>query len=290
MIEFEYHKPDQNNGEGFIIVKLNEIGKNYYDENQLPLRFLVKSLNGNVLWNTELYYGYWSQYFEISCTEAEIIDSLGNKLLSWKWHPFVNGDLCHQKFYIWSLKNRAANGIAIGTHNGMSGEWVIPVNSGLLKATLVEASEPQFTDLKKYYNGKKWVDCKKIVISTNGEDVVFFEGLTNGQTNSISEHTIKKHLSDDYIVRTNRPSTSINNLIKEVSDKGKVKWLHLDLEGMDGEIIFSIEKNLLPEVLLFESLHLEEQYYNDLCSYLENENYEILKSNWNTICTKKIKE
>ena len=50
----------------------------------------------------------------------------------------------HQYFEIWALNNRGSNGIAIGTHNGMTGEWVGPVNKGLLKSTLVEASDTQF--------------------------------------------------------------------------------------------------------------------------------------------------
>jgi hypothetical protein len=33
----------------------------------------------------------------------------------------------------------------------MTGEWVGPVNKGLLKSTLVEASDIQFKDLLKYY-------------------------------------------------------------------------------------------------------------------------------------------
>lgn len=286
MIDFKFNSPNAGDSEGSIYVSLNNGSENYYDKNQLPLHYLVKSLSGQVVWHSELFPGNWSMYSEISCTTAEIIDSLGNEILKWKWHPFVNGDLCHQKFYIWALKNRGANGIAVGTHNGMSGEWVIPVNSGLLKATLVEASEPQYSDLEKFYTAKKWITCRKLLVSTNGQELTFYEGLTNGQTNSISESTIRKHLSDNLIVPVLRPSISINQLISETSKNGDIKWLHLDLEGMDGEIIYSIDRNFLPEVLIFESLHMTTDYYNDLCEYLKKENYEIIKSNWNTICTK----
>ena len=287
MIDFKFESPNDKDSEGSIYVSLNNGSENYYDKNQLPLHFMVKSLNGSVIWHSELYPGWWSLFTEISCTNVEIIDSLGNQILNWEWRPFVNGDLCHQKFYIWSLKNRGSNGIAIGTHNGLTGEWVIPVNKGLLKATLVEASEPQFKDLEKFYVGKKWVNCRQELVSKDGGEVTFYEGLTNGQTNSISRNTIRKHLDGNLIIPSLRPSISINELISDVSKNGEVKWLHLDLEGMDGEIIYSINKNLLPEVLIFESLHLTTEYYKNLCDYLQNQNYDVVKSNWNTICTKK---
>jgi hypothetical protein len=109
---------------------------------------------GEVAWSSDLYPGHFSQYLMNTYTNVDIIDSLGNKLFEWVWNPFIHGDFAHQYFEIWSLNNLGSNGIAIGTHNGMTGEWVGPVIKGRLKTTLVEASEPQFKDLLKYYNGK----------------------------------------------------------------------------------------------------------------------------------------
>ena len=48
----------------------------------------------------------------------------------------------------------------------------------------------------------------------------------------------------------------INKLITESSKNGNVKWIHIDVEGLDGELIYAIDNNLLPELLLFESLLL----------------------------------
>jgi hypothetical protein len=218
-------------------------------------------------------------------TNIDIIDSMGNKLFEWVWNPFIHGDFAHQYFEIWSLNNLGSNGIAIGTHNGMTGEWVGPVIKGRLKATLVEASEPQFSDLLKYYNGKSWVRCKRELITSDGSDVTFYEGGA-GFTNSMSKYVIQNYVDESYITSTIKPSKSINNLIIESSEQGPVKWLHIDVEGMDGELIYGINDELLPELLLFESLHMDNQYYDNLCSYLTNKGYSITKSGWNTICTK----
>jgi hypothetical protein len=218
-------------------------------------------------------------------TSVEIIDSLGNKLFDWDWDPFIHGDYAHQYFEIWSLNNVGSNGIVIGTHNGMTGEWVGPIIKGRLKATLVEASEPQFIDLLKFYNGKSWVNCRKELITSDGSDVIFYEG-GEGFTNSISKNIIQKYVDELSITSNLKQSKSINDLIAESSEKDIIKWLHIDVEGMDGELIYAIHDNLLPELLLFESLHMDNQYYLDICNYLKNKGYLVTRSGWNTICIK----
>ena len=285
MINFEFTKPNEIHSEGNTKITVDYNTSTYYDEKQFPLHLIYKTLMGEVAWSVDLFPGWFSEYSLISNTTIEIIDSLGNKLFEWRWDPFIHGDYAHQYFEIWSLNNRGSNGIAIGTHNGMTGEWVGPVNKGLLKSTLVEASDIQFKDLLKYYNDKKWINCVQSLITTDGNDVVFYEG-GNGFTNSLSKDIIEKHINVKQITTTLKPSKSINDLIIESSEQGKVKWLHIDVEGMDGELIYSINDDLLPELLLFESLHMENEYYDNLCSYLTNKGYSITKSGWNTICIK----
>ena len=285
MISFEFTKPNEIHSEGNIKITVDYNALTYYGEKQFPLRLMFKTLMGEVAWSTDLYPGWFSSYSMISNTTVEIIDSIGNKLFDWKWDPFVHGDYAHQYFEIWSLNNRGSNGIAIGTHNGMTGEWVGPVNKGLLKSTLVEASHIQFKDLLKYYKDKKWINCVQSLITTDGNDVVFYEG-GNGFTNSLSKDIIEKHIKIEQITTTIKPSKSINDLIIETSERGEVKWLHIDVEGMDGELIYAISDDSLPGLLLFESLHMEEGYYSILCNYLTDKGYSIIKSGWNTICTK----
>jgi hypothetical protein len=167
----------------------------------------------------------------------------------------------------------------------MYGEWVGPVDKGLLKATLVEASEIQYKDLLKYYGGKKWINCIKSLITRDGEDAVFYEG-GNGFTNSISKDIIENYVNKEHITSSVKQTKSINDLIIESSERGRVRWIHIDVEGLDGELVYAINDNLLPDLLLFESLHMEEEYYNNLSQYLTEKGYSVTKSGWNTICTK----
>jgi hypothetical protein len=285
MINFDFIRPNEENPEGRVKISIDNNSSKYYSKKQFPLRLIHKTLMGEVEWSSDLYPGWFSEYLMNTYTSVEIIDSLGNKLFDWSWNPFIHGDYAHQYFEIWSLNNVGSNGVVIGTHNGMTGEWVGPIIKGRLKATLVEASEPQFNDLLKFYNGKSWVNCRKELITTDGSDVIFYEG-GEGFTNSLSKNIIQKYVDELSITSNFKQSKSINDLIIESSEIGTIKWLHIDVEGMDGELIYAINENLLPELLLFESLHMENEYYDNLCSYLTNKGYSITKSGWNTICIK----
>ena len=285
MINFNFIRPSDENPEGVLNISVDYNAMEYYNEKQFPLYLTHKTIMGEVAWSSNLYSGHFSQYLMNTYTNVDIIDSLGNKLFEWVWNPFIHGDYAHQYFEIWALNNRGSNGIAIGTHNGMTGEWVGPVVSGKLKATLVEASEPQFTDLLKFYGGKSWVNCKRELITSDGSNIIFYEGGV-GFTNTTNENLILKYVDSQHVIKTEKTSKSINDLIIESSERGKVKWLHIDVEGMDGELIYAINDDLLPELLLFESLHMENEYYDNLCSYLTNKGYSITKSGWNTICIK----
>jgi hypothetical protein len=150
MIKFEYTNSNDHFPEGKTLVKIDD--NVFFCENQIPLRLVQKNLMGKVIWSTDLYPEWFSEYPMNTHTTIEIIDSIGNTLLNWKWDPFIHGDYCHQSFELWALNNRGSNGIAIGTHDGMTGEWVGPVNKGLLKASLVEPSSYQFNELIKLLN------------------------------------------------------------------------------------------------------------------------------------------
>jgi hypothetical protein len=285
MINFEFTRPNDENPEGRIKVSIDYNASEYYSSDQFPLHLIHKTLMGEVEWSSNLHPGWFSEYLMNTYTTVEIVDSLGNNLFRWEWNPFIHGDYAHQYFEIWALNNKGSNGIAIGTHNGMTGEWVGPVNRGLLNATLVEASEIQFNDLLKYYKGKNWINCVRSLITKDGEDVIFHEG-GSGFTNSLSLDLIKNYIESEYITSSVKKSKSINDLILESSVQSPVKWIHIDVEGMDGELIYAIREDLLPDLLLFESLHMEDDYYTNLCNYLRERKYSITKSGWNTICSR----
>jgi len=285
MINFEFKKPFDIHYEGTMEVSLSHEYSDYLKDEQLPIRALHKSLSGEVLWSSDLFPGCWSFYSMLTYTTFEAIDSLGNTLFTWKWNAFEHGDVAHQIFEVWSLNNRGSNGVAIGTHNGMTGEWVGPVNKGLLKATLIEASDKQFSDLTNFYEGKDWVTCKQDLVTTNGEDVTFYEGGA-GWTNSIVKESIVNYVNENYITETKRSSTSINDVFEEAKTRGDIKWLHIDVEGLDDYLILSLNEAYLPEIIVYEIENLSQERNQTLVDYLNNKGYRIINSGRNAICIK----
>jgi GT2 family glycosyltransferase len=278
-IDVNIQRPPSGNLEGTIYVKVNP-GIEFFSS--FPLYFTVQDISNRVIWETELYPGSWSLWPWITWTTVKIVDSLGSFIYSWEWDPIKDGCISHQLFHLWSLKNRGSFGIAIGTHDGTSGEWVGMVKNGMLRALLIEASENQFIKLNEFYSGKKWVRCENKLITVDGKDLIFYEGGT-GHTNSVKkshiEMTVEKNIREVW--------KSSESLISLLEKNLGYKWLHIDVEGIDDELILSLEgrEDLLPEVIVYEHESLPLERENILVDFLEKNNFKIFKGkSRNTIC------
>ena len=84
-------------------------------------------------------------------------------------------------------------------------------------------------------------------------------------------------------ITLNTGSTSINDLIRNVSQDGPVRWLHLDVEGLDDKLILSIEESLLPEILVYENENIGDESNNEVRNYLVSKNYKVTNSGRNVI-------
>jgi hypothetical protein len=286
IINFNFRRPSNEIPDGMFELSINHETSLFLDEKQFPLTLLHKSLKGKVTSKTVMFPGWYSHYPNNSYTTVELVDFIGNKLFEWKWNVFIHGNFGHQFFENWANMNKGSNGIAIGTNDGMSGEWVGPVINGKLNATLVEASKKQYDELNDFYGEYPWVTLKNDLITANGGLQTFYEG-GDGVTNSCNKNVILKYVINYNVSEIKIDSISINDLIVEVSTKGKVKWLHLDVEGIDGELIYSIKDNLLPEVIIFESVHMSSEYKFNLLDFLSKKGFNSVTSGYNTICFKK---
>ena len=268
--------------EGTIFVSVNP---GFESVVNFPLYMTVLDMSNNVMWSSELCSSCWTLWPWITWTKLKIVDSLGNLIYSWVWDPIKDGCISHQLFHLWALKNKGSFGIAIGTHDGMWGEWVGMVADGHLRALLVEASDKQFEKLENFYSGRKWVRCEKKLITTDGHSVIFYEG-GSGHTNSIKKSHIEMTVQSD-ITETLRESQSLISLLEE---NPNCKWLHIDVEGIDDELILSLRnrEELLPEVLIYEHEALGVMKESSVIEFLEQNNYQLFKGNSrNTIAFKK---
>ena len=280
-IDIKIGRPSfENTYEGNIFVETKSDYNQFFN---YPLYYIVTDIFGRTIWETTMYSNTWSLWEWPTWSKIKIIDSKGNLIYSWEWNPLKDGCISHQLFYLWSLNNRGSFGIAIGTHDGTTGEWVGPVIFGSLKALLIEASDKQFSQLCEFYSGKKWVTCEQNLITVDGGNVIFYETGT-GHQNSVK----KSHLesSKGEITETQKKSKSLISLLEE---NPGYKWLHLDVEGIDSDLILSLKsrKDLLPEVIVYEHEALSESSESEIFNFLSKNSYKIYKSfSRNTIAFK----
>jgi hypothetical protein len=279
MINFE--QPTSENPFGKILVTIDNYDRRLFQE---PFTFqVINDVDKNIRWQTTgMKEGWWSVFVEPCNTEAIVKDYNGKILYNWKWETDKHGDKSHRVFLDWCQKNKGAKGIAIGTHDGTTGEWVVPVFSDLIEAHLIEASDKQYRDLARNYKNR--ANTIQELITANGSEIEFFEG-DDTFTNSISkEHALK---FNDEVRSVLKKSTSLNDLIVSCGLQNNLKWLHIDVEGIDDELILSLDDTRvkLPEIIIYESLNLSEERQKKVIKWLESKNYTCEESGWNTIAT-----
>jgi hypothetical protein len=280
MINFE--QPTNENPFGKISVFIDSS----YDRNlfQPPFTFqVVNNIDGEVKWEiSNMVEGWWSNFVEPCNSEAIVKDSRGLIVYSWKWNTDDHGDKSHKVFLEWCKRNKNSKGISIGTHNGTTGEWVVPVMDGLIEAYLVEASDKQYNELVNNYKNVSNTHTIQSLITTDGLDIEFFESEDSFTNSTSKEHVLK---FNDTVISVLKNSKSLNDLIIECGLKDDLKWLHLDVEGIDDELIMSLDdtKVRMPEIIIYESLNLTDDRKRNAIKWLESKGYQCEESGWNTI-------
>lgn len=285
LISIEYINHDSNKEnwtpDGAIKISTSDLSKVFKSE-ELPLIFSVVS-NDKEVWRCKLDSFYWGIYYEICYKTIKVKTSNGSEICEWKWDVFQHGDICHQLFHMWSINNKGSKGIAIGTHDGTSGEWVGPVSDGLLEAVLVEPSDKQYSVLESIYEKNPHIKLEKTLITSSGGEVYFYEG-GDGTTNSVNkEHTIKY---DTNLTSVKYNSITLRNLIDKYNIGNEKWWLHLDVEDLDDKLLLSFNHSniQLPSCLVFEHEGLDDSRMNDINNWLDSRGYYCQKSARNTIC------
>ena len=280
MIKLDFIQPSDENCFGLIKVEI-------YDEKSSFIFQVINSISNDIVWESELNSGCWSTYCEPCNTYAIIKDKYsGHIVKKWTWDTFLHGDESHKQFINWALINKESIGIAIGTHDGTTGEWVYPLKCGLIDAYLVEASDLQYNKLVNNYSNIKDRLIKRL-ITTDGGDCEFFEG-GSGFTNSILKNHTISYCGEENTKSKLFNSTSLNDLIIELGLEKDLKWLHLDVEGLDSDLILSLDdsKVILPEFIIYESLNLSEEQKIKTIDWLSTKGYMCVESGWNTIARK----
>lgn len=265
MIEIQYTM------EGIKVIT-NELSK-IFPKKSLPLTVSIsKYVSGETIWSTKLGDFMWASFPDTEMKNVTIHDAQGNLVKKHVWDVFEHGSIFYRSLWLYCKKilneGRQPNGLAIGTHDGEFGEWVPVARQFLSDITLVEASQNQYEKLSSNFKEQKNITLRKELVSIDGGLVEFFEG-GEGYTNSIVERVIRSWEKDE-IRSTERESISLNSLVEQ-SDT-KFDWFHLDVEGLDANLLMSLEKENIPDFIIFEDYNLSNDDRNKIIEWIdENE-------------------
>lgn len=264
------------------LISVNEMSQ--ISEN-LPLKLKLKNIvTEEIHYEVDLNPNAWAHWTGAELiTDVLIYDSTNNLIFEKKWDVTEFGDSVEKDlwYYLKGRKNRGveSNGLVIGTHDGRNGHWIYPILEGLSRATLIDGSDKQYLELQKNYSKNQFVETKNLIVTTDGLDVEWYQG-GEGYTDTVVKELIEAWVTDNTIIKTHRPSISINQLMSE----NQYDWLHLDVEGIDGDLILSLEQR--PNVIIYESMNLSEEMNLKLNNWFYENQYITLSENGNTIAKK----
>ncbi len=279
MINFKYDR--YTNATSVSVNDMTQISNN------LPLTLKLKNIiTGEIHFEHQFWPNVWVHWTGAELiTDILIYDSTGELIFEKKWDVTEYGDLVEKDlwYYLKGRKNKGlkSNGLVIGTHDGRNGHWIYPIKHGLSTATLVDGSDNQYIELKQNYYNNPFVETKNLIVTTDGSDVEWYQG-GEGYTDTVVKELIESWLVDKPITKTSRKSVAINQLMSEQ----EYDWLHLDVEGIDGDLILCLEQR--PNVIIYESMNLPQEMNNKLTEWFTTNQYITITDNGNTIA-KKIK-
>lgn len=244
---------------------------------KLPLKLSIRShVNGKEIWTSELNDGWWAEFPNNEMNDTLIHDANGRLVTFKQWDVRYHGSELYKTFYYYCVEitkeGRRPTGIAVGTHDGLFGEWVPCVIKNITDAILVEGSEKQFNSLKENIGDLMNVNLVNSIVSSDGQPVEFFEGGL-GYTNSIVERVIRNWETEE-IKSSVRESVTIESLIDKLT-LGSIDWIHTDVEGYDSKILMSIPDSLLPKLVMFEHENMSEEQNKIFENYLIDRGYKL---------------
>lgn len=259
--------------------KLNSIKDN------LPLKIEFKNyITNEIHYSTNLYSDMWTSWSGAELiTDVLIYTNDGVLLKKFDWDVMINGDDIEKSLWMYLIdrKNRKipSNGLVIGTHDGRNGHWIYPIKENISRALLIDGSENQFGELVKNYQHLNNVTFMNEIVTVNETDVKWYQG-GEGYTDTVVKELIHDWLDHSKISEMERKSYSFKKLIHE----NNFDWIHLDVEGIDDELILSIEK--YPNVIIFESMNLSEERMNILNNWFLQNGYQTITCFGNTMAIK----
>lgn len=229
----------------------------FLEEKHFPFKVIVYKTHGNeIVYQSDLNVNHWCSFnFFENCT-LKVSTLQGVEIGRTQWNSLEHGTQTEIAFDLWCAVNPNTKGVAIGTNDGTSGEWVNQYhNQSFSKIMLVEASEFPFLKLERNYGNKQNVTLVNKLVTPNGGNITFYEALEGeGHTNSVDKNHLLNYYSN--IQEVEKESIGINELLLE-NGFNDLDWLHIDVEGLDDQLIMALDFNKIskPKVIIYEKVN-----------------------------------
>ena len=262
---------DYSNGK--IVVTTGDL-KKIFKQEQLPLTVQIQqAISKEIVWSTKLYENMWASFGQNEIYDVVILDNQDKFVTKYYWDILQHGSIFYKSLWLYCKglinSGKKPKGLAIGTHDGEFGEWVPLVRNFMSDVYLVEASDKQYEKLEKNYRGRTEINLIKEIITPNGGKVEFFEG-GRGYTNSVVERVIRSWETEE-VNSSVKNSVSLNELIKSIG--GNLDWIHMDVEGLDVKLILSLEKEYIPNFIIYEDFNLSEEDKESITNWIKENNF-----------------
>jgi len=219
---------------------------------------IIDTYNNQEIYQNQIGIGHWCSFDWFDGCTLIIKTSKGKEIGRTKWNSIEHGTQSEIAFDIWCATKDKTKGVAIGTNDGTSGEWVhLFHQNNFSNLLLVEASTSAFSRLSKHYSKYKNITLVNKLITPNGGQVKFYEGGegdNTGHTNSIDKDHVLKFFNK--VNEVTKESIGINELLIE-NNFNDLDWLHIDVEGMDDQLIMALDFDKIkkPKVIIYEKVN-----------------------------------
>lgn len=255
--------------------------------NHLPINIKMKNIiTDEIHFDEDMGLDGWIQAsIGEMITDILIYSSNGELLEEHKWEVSNYGDDIEKVLWYY-LKGRKAlglksNGLVIGTHDGRFGHWIYPVKHQLTDCVLVEGGKKQFDKLVGYYTKFDNVKFKNEIVTSDGRDVIWYEG-GEGYSDTVVKGMIENFVINEPIHQSNRKSVSLDEIIGD----NNFDWIHLDVEGLDAELILSLK--IRPNIIIYESMNLSDRDKRNLDEWFSDNQYSTITHKENTVAFRKV--
>lgn len=255
-------------------INVDENISNFLNEFDLPLN--VKFLNyytNEILWETNLGSNMWAKFNIVIGSKIEITTKNGKTIKEVGYNKLKYSNIIDDVFTTTILSKNLKNGVVIGAGSGSYGEWIYLIKNEKTSAILIEPDEKEFKKLLQYYSQYENVELLNICVDIEDGEKEFWLA-PEGNVNSLKkENCLKYDIKENDLINKKIKVYSLNNLLKNKN----IDWIRLDVEGIDSELILSLDDEILNKLkyIQYEHINITEDEKINTNLYLESKGFNV---------------